>query len=766
MKLRKCLSLLLAGVMAVSMAVPAFASETETEEDGSYPVMPMIEDAEAPELVSITLDTTVVEPNGEIQMTVVAKDDISGVDDGYVNFRCSERENGISGWFHSNENSYDEESKTWIMTGTINISEYELEGLYEISNVELWDRAQNNAIYFKKAYRDELPLPESCANLSFTVKENITEDSTAPELLDITFDTTVVEPNSEIQLTVTAKDDLSGLDYGSVDFYCSEREHGIDGWFNTEENSYDEESKTWTLRGTIEISQWACAGDYKIDSIYLDDRAGNHVWYYANVDEGIDALPIPASCADLSFTVKENPTEDCTSPELVSISINKESVKAPGQVQVTVSAKDDRSGFEGFFVRFYSSAREKEIGWSSYSDDVSYDAETGIWTLTDSIEIGEYELAGLYEIEYIQLRDREDNVHTYSNDTRNEKNRIPAPYNKLAFFVENTSVAVGDIESSTADAGLVDRIETEVADNGTAYIHYGQDATLPAEVFTAIEGTDKEVVLMSEGIEWVFNGQDIQSENVKEIDLEVGIERDRRSESENADEIEDALDKKNSIIVSFPPNGKLPGKATIRIKMDHVFRDYLDYTLGENSLYVYYYDNSTGKFVEVAAGISVGDDEYLTFEIDHNSDFVIMNGAYRKNEPQKPIVFVEEESYKVSLSKSYENGEVKADMKSATRGEKVYLTVSPDKGYVLDSLTVTNSKGEELKLYKEDGKYYFRMPEGKVSIDTEFVRAGSVSTEPEKENPSTGADDFVAASVALALCSAACAFALCNKKVL
>ena len=92
--------------------------------------------------------------------------------------------------------------------------------------------------------------------------------------------------------------------------------------------------------------------------------------------------------------------------------------------------------------------------------------------------------------------------------------------------------------------------------------------------------------------------------------------------------------EQDAIILKFSDNDQLPGEATIRVKMDYVFRDYLG---SDEGLYVYYFDNTTQQFVEVAANISVGNDDYLEFTIDHNSEFVITAGEIKVNTTNPPV---------------------------------------------------------------------------------------------------------------------------------
>ena len=66
------------------------------------------------------------------------------------------------------------------------------------------------------------------------------------------------------------------------------------------------------------------------------------------------------------------------------------------------------------------------------------------------------------------------------------------------------------------------------------------------------------------------------------------------------------------------------------------------------------------------------------------------------------------------------NGEVKANPNNAAGGSTVTVTVTPDKGYVLDKLTVTDISGKEVDVAEKDGKYTFKMPAAKVTVKATF----------------------------------------------
>ena len=80
------------------------------------------------------------------------------------------------------------------------------------------------------------------------------------------------------------------------------------------------------------------------------------------------------------------------------------------------------------------------------------------------------------------------------------------------------------------------------------------------------------------------------------------------------------------------------------------------------------------------------------------------------------------ESYDVAIADSA-NGRVAANTMRAGETSRVTLTVKADAGYVLESLTVTDKNGKEIKLTEKDGKYQFRMPASDVTVKAVFAAA-------------------------------------------
>lgn len=84
--------------------------------------------------------------------------------------------------------------------------------------------------------------------------------------------------------------------------------------------------------------------------------------------------------------------------------------------------------------------------------------------------------------------------------------------------------------------------------------------------------------------------------------------------------------------------------------------------------------------------------------------------------------------YDVTTPSKPENGAVTVDPERARSGSRVTVTVTPDSGYKLGELVVTDKDGKKLELTdKGNGQYTFTMPSGKVEVAAEFVKEVEVS---------------------------------------
>ena len=86
-------------------------------------------------------------------------------------------------------------------------------------------------------------------------------------------------------------------------------------------------------------------------------------------------------------------------------------------------------------------------------------------------------------------------------------------------------------------------------------------------------------------------------------------------------------------------------------------------------------------------------------------------------------------------------GRVTVSPGRADKGDTVTITVKPNDGYVLEDLVVTDSKGDIVSVrVKDDNKFTFKMPAGKVNIEASFVKEG-------QEQPGAAAEPFTDVAV-------------------
>ena len=94
--------------------------------------------------------------------------------------------------------------------------------------------------------------------------------------------------------------------------------------------------------------------------------------------------------------------------------------------------------------------------------------------------------------------------------------------------------------------------------------------------------------------------------------------------------------------------------------------------------------------------------------------------------PPAPSYDDSDPTYAVSAPTA-ENGKIAVSPKNASAGSTVTITVKPDSGYVLETISVTDKNGNDLKLTnKGNGKYTFTMPASKVEIKATFMEDNSV----------------------------------------
>lgn len=138
---------------------------------------------------------------------------------------------------------------------------------------------------------------------------------------------------------------------------------------------------------------------------------------------------------------------------------------------------------------------------------------------------------------------------------------------------------------------------------------------------------------------------------------------------------------------------------------------------------------------------------------------VTVNGESKKIEPSKDATFTYTKpssgssggsssgktTYKVTTS-AVNNGGVNASPSTAEKGAVITITLSPDKGYKLDKLTVTDGSGKTVSTVKKsDTVYTFTMPASAVKVGVSYVKATETPSETKFNDVS--ANDWFASAV-------------------
>ena len=114
------------------------------------------------------------------------------------------------------------------------------------------------------------------------------------------------------------------------------------------------------------------------------------------------------------------------------------------------------------------------------------------------------------------------------------------------------------------------------------------------------------------------------------------------------------------------------------------------------------------------------------------SDTCVVSVTYKGNSHHSSSSSSSSTSNTVSASTA-SNGKVALDKNTAKKGNTVTVTITPDAGYQLDKLTVTDAKGKTVDVTdKGNGKFTFTMPDSKVTITPTFSKIED--TKPSKNS--------------------------------
>lgn len=277
---------------------------------------------------------------------------------------------------------------------------------------------------------------------------------------------------------------------------------------------------------------------------------------------------------------------------LNSVSLTSSSAKISDKVYINVSASEKLSSLKLVFTS---------------ADNKTFNVYTkNLATSKPYIEIPSSVVGGTYTLTGAVLSTSETSV-AYSKDGLNNTEK----------FDFNSTLEISDGKETTFiynNEDVTSEILTTLynAPSGTEItINADSNTLINEELFNAIKGKNKTLTINYKDNQILFNGNNITDS--KTIDITITANNVSRNE-----DISKLVS--NGIVVNFPDNGNLPGKALVRIKAtDDVSR-----VLNDN-VYVYIYNESSNDFCVVDTSVEKTIDEYYEFTITHNSAYLIVN---------------------------------------------------------------------------------------------------------------------------------------------
>ena len=468
-------------------------------------------DTTAPVVTDISLDKDTVEAGNTITFDVNVTEDETGISSMYlvvngevVNVTITPDGSAVSGKY----------------TASYTIPE-DKPGEYHIDDIFCKDIAGNeshNADFYGKV---------------FTVTNQNYVDDQAPVLEDSYPESETLEvPGTQVIDVICHDDDLASI--------------SIDTQWTSEYTSSTEFNK----HVDFTVSEISEDGIYKVEVPYTDNLISGTFNYSIDLT---DKAGNTSNCIGKSFKVvntTEEPDIDVAPPAVTSITTDtKDPITLPGVGSITISGTEDKASSVSGYVTIGNTEATGTILYVNFTAPVV----DGKWSATEAFSLDQNAKAGIYKTLWMSVTDA--NNCTYSTEALT-----------CSWSVGHESEGIA-IETTLNNPNLVDTLKT-MDEGQTAVVRATTTKVAPAEVFEAIKGEDKNVVFDEDGIQWVFNGQNISDENIKDIDLSVDIE--------NSEDLTDLGYEEGSTgtILDFAPNGVLPGKCDVRLKSDYISDKY------------------------------------------------------------------------------------------------------------------------------------------------------------------------------------------------
>ena len=133
--------------------------------------------------------------------------------------------------------------------------------------------------------------------------------------------------------------------------------------------------------------------------------------------------------------------------------------------------------------------------------------------------------------------------------------------------------------------------------------------------------------------------------------------------------------------------------------------------------------NIVGGFRESGGSLTITGGTFSFDPSTYTDNFTFDLAHYKVNDNGDDTYTVEKMPKTITIDESVSNGTVTADKTSAAEGDTVTLTVTPDEGYSVGSVSVKDTDNEDVELTDyHDGTYSFTMPAKDVTVSATFMQ--------------------------------------------
>jgi len=389
------------------------------------------DDTTPPVLVSLAFPAKVDVTKGSQTITVTAHatDNLSGVAYGYIYFSALGSQSGYSsraadGYFYVSGGT----SLAAVLTASVSVPQYSQPGTWRAS-VYLYDNVGNEA-YYSTAALTTAGFPTNLAVTSTPLPS-----TTPPKLTNFALNTTAVtvsNGSATVSFQVAASDSPSGVRGVSVYFYSPSSRQSASGYGSL--TSGTTLKGVWT--GQIAFPQYAEAGVWTIEDVYLSDDYGNYTEVFT--------ADLKASGYPTTISVTSNP-DDVTSPQLTNFSLPAivDTSTSSQSVQGTLAATDNLSGFSYAQIGFTSPSNGQSRYAYVYSSELTSGTKLN-GTYSFAFNMPQYSEEGTWTVSYVYLYDAVGNLSYLStNDV------INLGLNTQFDVVEGSSTVDGTLSAGT-----------------------------------------------------------------------------------------------------------------------------------------------------------------------------------------------------------------------------------------------------------------------------------------------------------------------------